>query len=382
MLAQEEQSARRAAEHTNRAKDAFLAMLGHELRNPMAPILTALELMRLRGDDRSSREQEVIERQVRHLMRLVDDLLDVSRVTRGGLPLKRDRHDLRDIVARAIEVASPLLEQRRHRFTIETPPHPLVVDGDDGRLVQVFANLLTNAAKYTEPGGEIVAEVREELRAAVVEVRDSGIGIDPRALPGIFDLFVRGEGEPHRLTSGLGLGLALVRSLVDLHGGSVDATSAGLGRGSSFTVRLPFAESPGAPVPRPEVPIGPPQRRQRILVVDDNEDARLLLMEGLEAVGHEVRGAADPAEALALLERFVPEIALLDIGLPVMDGYELAGKIRETLGASSPQFVALTGYGRDKDRARSEQAGFARHLVKPVDLSRLLVTVSELAGPP
>jgi PAS domain S-box-containing protein len=381
LLAQEEQAARVAAEQANRAKDAFLAMLGHELRNPMAPILTALQLMKLKGDDRSAREQEVIERQVRHLMHLVDDLLDIARVTRGGLALKRHRHDLRGIVARAIEVVSPLLEQRRHHFELETSDRPVVVDGDDARLVQVFSNLLNNAAKYTEQGGKLVVRLREENRVAVVEIHDNGIGIDPRALPRIFDLFVRGEGEPHRLTGGLGLGLALVRALVDMHGGAVEATSPGLGHGSVFTVRLPLVDTARPDTPVAEVAVEQARRPQRVLVVDDNEDARVLLMEALETVGHEVRGAADPAEALAAVDGFAPDIALLDIGLPVMDGYELAERLREKLGAGTPHFVALTGYGRDNDRARSAQAGFAKHLVKPVDLAGLLATVTDLSGP-
>ncbi|HUQ04336.1 MAG TPA: ATP-binding protein [Kofleriaceae bacterium] len=381
MYAQEEQAARLAAEQANRAKDAFLAMLGHELRNPMAPILTALQLMKLKGDDRSTREQEVIERQVRHLMHLVDDLLDIARVTRGGLALKRHPHDLRTIVGRAIEVVSPLLEQRRHHLHLDTPDRPLVVDGDDARLVQVFSNLVNNAAKYTEPGGNITLRLHEENRVAVVEVRDSGIGIDPGALPRIFDLFVRGEGEPHKLTGGLGLGLALVRALVDMHGGTVEATSPGVGHGTVFTVRLPIVDAARPDTLVTESSVELAHRPQRILVVDDNEDARVLLMEGLEAVGHEVRGAGDPVEALAVVDEFAPDIALLDIGLPVMDGYELAERLREKLGAATPKFVALTGYGRDNDRARSAQAGFAKHLVKPVDLAGLLATVSDLSSP-
>jgi PAS domain S-box-containing protein len=379
MYAQQEQAARVAAEQANRAKDIFLAMLGHELRNPMAPILTALQLMRLKGDTGTQREQDVIERQVRHLMHLVDDLLDVSRVTRGALTLKKQRLDLRDVVSRAVEVASPLLEQRRHHFAVEASLHPIIVDGDDARLVQVFANLLTNAAKYTPPGGHITVAVRDENKVATVEVKDDGIGIDPPSLPQIFELFVRGEGEPTATTSGLGLGLALVRALVNLHHGSVAATSPGHGHGSTFTVQLPVAEERRAESPILDKTIEMVQRPQRILVVDDNEDAREMLMEGLESVGHCVRGAGDPAEALATIDQFAPDIAVLDIGLPVMDGYELATKIRARLGDSSPKFVALTGYGRENDRERSSRAGFERHLVKPIDLARLLATVTELS---
>lgn len=379
MLRQEEQAARVVAEQANQAKDSFLAMLGHELRNPMAPILTALQLMRLKGDDRSLREQEVIERQVRHLIHLMDDLLDVARVTRGGLVLKRGRHDLREIVTRAIEQASPIFEQRHHHLRCDAPSAPVMVDGDDARLVQIVSNLLTNAAKYTDPGGHVEVTLREDEGVAVLEVRDDGIGIDPRVLPRIFEIFVRGEGNPHRLASGIGLGLALVRGLVQLHGGVVEAHSAGLGHGSSFTVRIPLVDITRPYVVRPELRIEPAARPQRILVVDDNEDARVLLMEGLGAVGHDVRGAADPADALAALDSFVPEIALLDIGLPVMDGYELAQRMRAKLGEATPRFLALTGYGRDNDRARSAEAGFSGHLVKPVDLPRLLAVIADLS---
>lgn len=335
MLAQQEQAARIAAEQANRAKDAFLAMLGHELRNPMAPILTALQLMRLKGDDRSLREQEVIERQVRHLMHLVDDLLDIARVMRGGLQLKRGRHDLRDIVSRAMEQASPLFEQRRHHLRCEAPTYPVSIDGDDARLVQVFGNLLTNAARYTEPGGNIAITISDDDDTVV-----------------------------H----------------LDQHGGTVEARSPGRGHGSTFTVRLPLVDTTRPISVQPELRIEQASRPQRILVVDDNEDARELLVEGLEAVGHDVRGAADPAEALAALDSFAPDIALLDIGLPVMDGYELAHRMRDKLGDTTPHFVALTGYGRDNDRARSAEAGFAGHLVKPVDLGRLLATVADLAA--
>ncbi len=374
--AEEERAARLAAENASRMKDEFMAMLGHELRNPMAPIMTALHLMKLRNDGKSTREQEIVERQVRHMMRLIDDLLDISRITRGKIELQKRHLDVRDVVPRAIEVASPLLEQRRHHLEVDLPPDPIVVDGDEGRLTQVLINLLTNAARYTAPGGHIDLELRREAAEVIIEVRDDGFGIEARELGRIFEPFVQGPQAPDRASGGLGLGLALVRNLVGLHGGRVEARSPGAGRGSTFALHLPAIDAATAvPHPRPAItPIARTARARRILVVDDNDDVRTLMAEVLVSAGHQVESAGDPASALALLVRFAPEVCLLDIGLPVMDGYELAARIRE-LVPEPPRLIALTGYGRPHDRARSQQVGFDLHLVKPVDINRLLASV-------
>ena len=369
---EEERAARLAAEHANRAKDEFLAMLGHELRNPLAPIATALQLMKLRGDG-ESKEQQVIDRQLRYMMRLVDDLLDVSRIVQGKITLKTHRLDLREVLAKALELASPMIEQRQHHLDVEAPGR-FYVDGDDARLIQVISNLIVNAAKYTDHGGHIAVSIREDAatREAVIEVRDDGIGISPELLPRVFDLFVQGYQGVERSRGGLGLGLTLARQLVALHHGTVEAHSAGLGHGSTFTVRLPLVDARTteslAPLSRgPRIARNP----RRILLVDDNEDALLLLADALEAAGHQVRTAGDPAEALAVARTFRPEVAILDIGLPVMDGYELAGRLREELQGANVHLIALTGYGAESDKTKSANAGFAAHFVKPVDVQRL-----------
>jgi signal transduction histidine kinase len=362
------------AEAANRAKDEFLAMLGHELRNPLAPIATAVQLMQLhpRGDRR--RELEVIDRQVKHVIRLVDDLLDVSRITRGKVQLNKVRVEASRLVANAVEMASPLLEQRRHQLAVEVPRSGLPLDADDARLAQVLANLLTNAAKYTEPGGHIAVTAACEGAEVVIRVRDNGRGIAAEMLPRIFDLFVQGQRSPDRAEGGLGLGLALVRNLVELHGGSVAARSEGPGCGSEFVVRLPRApvQERALDDDKELTAAGGLQAQKRVLLVDDNQDAAELLGEVLRSAGHEVAIAHDGPEALGLLRRFHPEVAVLDIGLPVMDGYELARRLRKEPELDRLRCIAVTGYGQETDRARSRQAGFELHLVKPVDLSALL----------
>ena len=375
-----EQEARAHAEAANRSKDEFLAMLGHELRNPLAPITTALHVLRLRGD--TSREWAIVERQARHLTQLVDDLLDVARVTRGKLELRRDDLDLRQALARGVEIAGPLFEQRQHQLRIERPPQPLPVRGDETRLAQVFANLLTNAAKYTPERGHVWVAARCEGAEAVVTVRDDGAGIAQELLPGIFDLFVQGPRSPDRAEGGLGLGLALVRNIVSLHGGSVAAESEGPGRGSLFTVRLPLAlapaETPAAPASHPARADG---RALRVLVVDDNEDAAGMLGELLSSLGHDVRVAHDGPRALQALEGFAAQVALLDLGLPVMDGLELGRLIRARAAPSgTPALVAVTGYGQPEDRTRTADAGFVAHLVKPVEVEALLEALETCAA--
>ncbi len=363
-----------AAEAANRTKDEFLAMLGHELRNPLSPILTALQLMKLRGSDGTERERTVIERQVRHLTRLVDDLLDVSRIARGKVELEHEVVDVAEVIAKAIEIASPLLEERTHTLTVDVPRRGLAVDGDSIRLNQVIANLLTNAAKYTSPGGQIQVSAAGEGGEVVIRVRDNGMGIAPDVLPRIFDLFVQERQAIDRARGGLGLGLTIVRSLVERHHGQIAAHSDGPGRGSEFVVRLPRADSRSAG-PRPERPAAVPARAaanvSRILIVDDNEDAAEMLSEILSARGYQTQTAHDAPAALRVAAEFMPQVAFLDIGLPVMDGYELAGRLRDLPGLSDVRLVAVTGYGQQSDREKAEAAGFHRHLVKPVDVDAL-----------
>jgi PAS domain S-box-containing protein len=359
------------ARDADRRKDEFLAMLGHELRNPLAPIVTALHLLELRGQ--RGRELDVIERQVHHLVQLVDDLLDVSRITRGRIQLQRAPIEVTEVVARAIEMASPLVEQRAHHLAVEVPPVGLRVDGDATRLAQVLSNLLTNAAKYTDPGGNIAIAARREGSRVTIAVRDDGAGIQADVLPSVFEAFVQGPRTLDRAGGGLGIGLMLVRSLVELHGGSVEARSDGPGKGSEFTVRLPAVADPAPRAAAPgEMPAPPeaPRRGLRILVVDDNADAAETLADALRAVGYAVATAGDGPAALRAAGEHRPDVALLDIGLPVMDGYELAQRLRELLG-SGTRFLALTGYGQPEDRARTERAGFEAHFVKPVDLRAL-----------
>lgn len=376
--AEEERAARLAAEEANRTKDEFIAVLGHELRNPLAPILTALQLLKLRGDNYPLREHEVIERQVRHMVHLVDDLLDVSRITRGKLELRRKHIDLRSALGKSIEIAGPLLEQRGHHFHLDVPSHALIVDGDEARLTQVFVNLLTNAAKYSDPGSHVLVTVGVHDGQVSVTVSDDGTGISPEMLPRIFELFVQGDRTPEHSSSGLGIGLTLVRRLVELHGGTVRAHSDGLGRGSTFTVQLPHVAHAAVESP----PSGrrtqtmPAIRPRRILLVDDNEDALALLAEALQVAGHIVRTASEPAQALEIISEFKPDFAILDIGLPEMDGYELAARIREALDTGSPRMFALTGFGQPADQERSRQAGFTAHFVKPVDLKKLMASLA------
>ncbi len=364
-------------EGANRAKDEFLAMLGHELRNPLSPIVTALELLKRRGGGATNREQEIIERQIGHLVRLVDDLLDVSKITRGKITLRKEALEIADAVAKAVEIASDLFEQRRHHLSIDVPPQGLRVEGDAVRLAQVIANLLTNAARYTEPGGNVWVRAVGDGQDVAVTVRDSGVGIAPELLPQLFDLFVQGRRSTDRKEGGLGLGLTLVKSLMALHGGTVVARSDGPGEGSEFEIRLPATTKGAGSV---EVLRGPPAKTdvpsRRVLVVDDNEDSADLLRDMLQWVGHEVAVAHDGPSALALAERFAPDVALLDIGLPVMDGYELGRRLHERSQNAGCRLIALTGYGQERDRAQSKASGFEAHLVKPIDGPRLLKIVA------
>ncbi|MDP2273474.1 MAG: ATP-binding protein [Archangium sp.] len=374
--AQKLEEARLAAEAGNRTKDEFLAMLGHELRNPLAPITTALQLMRLRGAGILERERGVIERQVNHLVLLVNDLLDIARITSGKVTLTRERLELADVIAKALEISGPLIDQRQQRVSTEVP-RGLIIDGDPHRLGQIFANILTNAAKFTPPGGRIEVRGAREGNDTVVHVTDTGVGIAAQLLPRVFDRFVQGHQEIDRERGGLGLGLAIVRHLVTMHGGQVSVFSPGTGKGTTFTVRLPAAGPDGTAEEAPAINPAPRSTGRRVLVVDDNEDAADLLAYALQNIGYQTRTAYDGASALRVVDSFRPDVALLDIGLPVMNGYELAQKLRALVELRPLRLVALTGYGQDRDRDRAREAGFDAHVVKPVDLTQLAALLDE-----
>lgn len=371
-----EQRARLAAEQQNQAKDQFLAMLGHELRNPLAPISSAAHLLKMPGLDASRLQyaSEVIARQVGHITRLVNDLLDVSRVTRGLVTLNATELDLRRIVADAVEQAESLVAAKGHHLELSLPAQPLWVRGDQTRLVQVLSNLLNNAAKYSPQHGRIDVALAQEGGAAVLTVSDKGSGIDAGLLPRVFELFSQGEQAPDRAQGGLGLGLALVRSLVELHGGTVAAHSDGAGQGSRFTVRLPLVEAPAQVLSAPAAPgKAPANGGMRVLVVDDNVDAAdsLALLLG-EAAAYDVTMCHDGARALELAAALAPQALILDIGLPDIDGYELARRLRLNEATADALMIALTGYGQLEDRARARAAGFDYHLSKPADPQQIL----------
>ena len=368
----------------DRRKDEFLAMLSHELRNPLAPIANAVQLLRLQKNEGPLQQQAraIIERQVGQLSHLVDDLLEVSRITTGRVQLRRDRIVVSGIVERAVETVRPLIEQRRHDLTVSLPPQPIWLDADAARMEQVVVNLLTNAAKYTDEAGHIWLTVEQEGEAAVLRVRDTGTGIAPELLPRIFDLFTQAERSLDRSQGGLGIGLSLVQRLVDLHGGTVEVYSV-LGQGSEFVVRLPVVLTAlPSSTPRPTDMAPPPGAGCRVLVVDDNKDAAVMLAMLLEASGHDVRMVHDGPAALKATIDDRPDVVLLDIGLPGLDGFEVAKRIRRQPMLEHIVLVALTGYGQESDRERSRAAGFDHHLVKPADFEKvrdILATVSEKA---
>ncbi|MBP3959510.1 response regulator [Gemmata sp. G18] len=364
----------------DRRKDEFLAMLAHELRNPLAPIRNGLAILQMADGDRAvvRRTHGMMSRQVDHLGRLVDDLLDVSRITRGKVELRLEAVDLNAVLARAAEAARPLIDARRHRLVVTQPGRPVMVSADPTRLAQVVGNLLTNAAKYSDEGGRIDL-ILEEDGVAIVRVRDTGLGIPAEMLPRVFDLFTQVGRTLDRSDGGLGIGLTLVKSLVELHGGTVSAASAGPGEGSEFTVRLPKLarrEENGAPQGAPAERVVP----RRVLIVDDNPDAGDSLATLLEMTGHRVEVARSGPQGLEIAARLKPEVAVLDIGLPGMNGYELAGRMRAEPFGREIIMVALTGYGQEEDRRRTHEAGFDHHLTKPADLA-LLAALLQNGGP-
>jgi signal transduction histidine kinase/ActR/RegA family two-component response regulator len=365
--ARAEESLRRA----DQRKDEFLATLGHELRNPLAPLLSGMHLLRLGGFDQASaaRVMAVMERQITHLVRLVDDLLEVSRITRGLIEVRHDPLDLVPVVRAALDTCRPVIEAAGHEVTINVPEAPIAVSGDPVRLTQVFANLLTNAAKYTNAGGRIEVTVSQAAGRAMVSVRDNGIGIPPAHLRSVFDMFMQVDRSNRRAQGGLGIGLTLVRTLIEMHGGRVEARSAGVGKGSEFLIELPML---GENVFEGEPPTA--LRRfpdRRILVVDDNRDAAETLGALLEALGATVSVVHSGRSALECLDRFGPDTMLLDIGMPEMDGYEVARRVRATPNHAHTLLIALTGWGQDQDYRRSRAAGFDHHLVKPPDIDKL-----------
>jgi PAS domain S-box-containing protein len=369
----------------DRRKDEFLAMLAHELRNPLAPIRNAAQILRLQGSSGQDLlwSADVIERQVHQMTRLVDDLLDVSRITRGKIELRKEAVELASVVRSAVEASRPLIEKWEHQLTVVVPPEPIRLEADATRLAQVLSNILTNAAKYTDQGGHIRLAVERLGDEVLVRVKDDGIGIPKDALPRIFDMFTQLPGSLDRSEGGLGIGLTLVRRLVELHGGAVEARSEGPGKGSEFIVRLPIARD-AARLREPSVGDLTGVAPRRILVVDDNRDAAESLGMLLEMIGNEVRLAHDGLEAVTAAAEFRPDVVLLDLGLPKLNGYEAARAIREGTGGDGVLLVALTGWGQEEDRRRSRAAGFDHHLTKPVDfeaLRKLLASVDAAAEP-
>lgn len=370
-------------ELADRRKDEFLATLAHELRNPLAPIRNWVNVLRLSGSGEHGQEVwDMMDRQVTHMVRLVDDLMELSRITRGKIDLRLELIELVSVVAAAVEASRPLIESAGHKLTVSVPEEPLVVRADAVRLAQVFSNLLNNAVKYTESGGRITLVVRREGESAMVSVTDNGIGISPEALPRVFDMFVQVDGRERRPQTGLGIGLTLVRSLVEMHGGRVEAHSEGIGQGSQFVVRLPLFA--GVPVSEDVRRAGVPTFRglTRVLVVDDNRDAADSLAALLTTIGADARVAYDGKSALDLLDPFQPAGIFLDLGMPGMDGYELARRIRSRPDARDTVLVALTGWGQERDRRRTEAAGFNYHLAKPADLDTLQRVLASLTRKP
>jgi PAS domain S-box-containing protein len=368
-----------ALREADRRKNEFLAILAHELRNPLAPISNGLQVLRLSNDRTTiDHAREMMERQLGQLVRLVDDLLDLSRISRNKLELRKSRITLSSVIENAIETARPLIDSKRHTLTVMLPHEPVHLDADLTRLAQVFGNLLNNSAKYTDQAGHIAVRAQQNGGTVRVTVEDNGIGIPPDHQSRLFEIFSQVDHGIERSQGGLGIGLALVKGLVEMHGGSVESHSDGLGTGSKFTVHLPIAEPPSGPGPRSRPESAPPQHRRRILVVDDNRDAATSLVMMLSLLGHDVRVAYDGAEAIETAEAFMPDLVLLDIGLPKLNGYDACRRIRNQTWGHNMVIVAATGWGQDDDRRRTHEAGFNHHMVKPLDIDTLIKIIAAI----
>jgi PAS domain S-box-containing protein len=358
-----------ALKEADRRKDEFLAMLAHELRNPLAPLRSGLQIMQMskHRDRVMDQTREIMQRQVDHMVRLIDDLLDISRISRGKLELRRQRIPLESAIRVAVETCDPLVKQNGQSLTVSMSPEPIFIDADQIRISQALGNLLTNAAKFTPQGGKIWLTVQRQDKQAVIRIRDTGCGISSNMLDCIFDMFMQVDHTLQKSRNGLGIGLTLVKRLVEMHGGTVEAHSEGLGRGSEFVVRLPMVDSPVESRVTPSEPTSPSLPRKRVLVADDNRDAAECLAVMLEMMGSDVRTAHDGHEAVRLAESFRPELILLDIGMPGLSGYDAAKQIRQQEWGKQARLVALTGWGQEEDKHRSRQAGFDDHVVKPAD---------------
>ena len=367
-----------AMSEADRRKNEFLALLAHELRNPLAPIRSAVQLMQLTNDPEANKTATgIVERQVDQMVRLVDDLLDVSRISRGKIELRKQRIDLTSVVKQAIEDTRPLVKSMGHELTVTLPPEPVYLNADRTRLVQVLGNLLNNACKFTDMGGRISLTVEVVDGEAVITIRDNGIGIAAEQLPSIFEMFVQADTSMERSVSGLGIGLALVKNMLEKHGGTVGVQSHGLGRGSTFVVRMAIMEST-ALAPAAGVEGGGPDLTtvQRILVVDDNVDAAMMLERLLQLNGKQTRVAHSGLDALEVAEQFRPHLILLDIGLPKLNGYEVCRRIRQQPWGKDMVVIALTGWGQEEDRKRSKEAGFNAHFVKPLEREALMLVLA------
>jgi CheY-like chemotaxis protein len=378
-----------ALREADRRKDEFLATLAHELRNPLAPIRHAVKLLELPAADERQRQwgRDVIARQVQRMALLLDDLLEVSRITRGRLELKKTHVDLPSLIAAAVETARPLMESKQHSLETALPPEPIGLEVDPLRISQALSNLLTNSAKYTDVGGRIsLTAALDETRQLAISVTDTGIGLSPQVIPRLFEMFSQVESPVDRAEGGLGIGLSLVKGLVEMHGGTVEAYSAGLGCGSRFTIRLPasavsignVADSGSAGAKS----VPPPRHRSRILLADDNHDAVDSLALVLKMAGYEVYATHSGLEAMDVGARMRPDVFILDIGMPEISGYELASRIRQKPWGGNALLIALTGWGQLQDQERSREAGFDHHLTKPVDPDQLERLLHDFASPP